>query len=703
MKRRRPLRERGGKINLIPGGAGILLSLLLLSACGGNRTPLSNADKVSESPASSKGVSKRSVKSTELDPYTQLIVRFTKGFRLPKPKFSLFDSGSEEIIDYKKYGRFHGVGTNEFRYEITDYEGLRKAVGEGIPPNEDGVKNDPAYREMAEKNLLGVTHWDAFKTGDPHRAFFIWATAPEDPGVRSYFIAEALERGGLIRQAVRAYYASIVQFPRTAVWSASGDFVWYTAPVAMAAIRRLCNDYPEMGLEYKGGEITIENGHDVDLDNDIIKVDPGKIVKRDPTKRFRPIDLTSRKIVERRGEGTVQLIRYDNGHWRMLVDGKPFVVRGVTYAPTKVGLGPFTDPRFASDWMFRDENKNGRIDAPYDAWVDKNGNGEQDEGEEAVGDFQLMKEMGINAIRLYAGNKPGEPGYDSSDINAPLLRELYEKFGIRVIMGDFLGAYTVGSGATWEEGTDYTNPQHLANMKRTVREKVEALKDEPFLLMWLLGNENNMPMTEAHTNATRTNAGAYPEAYARFVNEVAEMIHELDPNHPVAIGNLETYLTKEYNRFSPEIDVFGVNAYRGGKGFGDLFREIQRSFDRPVLVTEYGCDAYFEGRGEDQVGQASYHEYALRDIVLNQAAGPRAGNSIGGVIFEWLDEWWKNTKGGVEPGIVHDTHSEAAMPFPDGLAHEEWFGIVGQGSGKHSPFERRLRKAYFMYRSYWGT
>ena len=33
--------------------------------------------------------------------------------------------------------------------------------------------------------------------------------------------------------------------------------------------------------------------------------------------------------------------------------------------------------------------------------------------------------------------------------------------------------------------------------------------------------------------------------------------------------------------------------------------------------------------------------------------------------------------------------------------HEEWFGIVGQGSGRNSPFERNLRLAYWMYREMW--
>jgi beta-glucuronidase len=40
-------------------------------------------------------------------------------------------------------------------------------------------------------------------------------------------------------------------------------------------------------------------------------------------------------------------------------------------------------------------------------------------------------------------------------------------------------------------------------------------------------------------------------------------------------------------------------------------------------------------------------------------------------------------------------------PFLDGWSYEEWLGITSQGSGKNSPFERQLRKAYFEYKKAW--
>jgi hypothetical protein len=39
----------------------------------------------------------------------------------PKP---LFDPGTEEIIDYTKYGEFSNVGTESYKYTIKDRKGL---------------------------------------------------------------------------------------------------------------------------------------------------------------------------------------------------------------------------------------------------------------------------------------------------------------------------------------------------------------------------------------------------------------------------------------------------------------------------------------------------------------------------------------------------------------------------------------------------
>ncbi len=671
--------------------------LVIIVACGG--PPPVPTTGPGEPPPSVERLS-----TSDYDTFTRLLRRFEEGKPLPHPLFALHEPGDSAPLDYTRFGTFSGVGTSSYRYEMTDQSGLAAAAGEGVFPNQFAYQRDPVYLVMLRAGAVSNDHWAAFDAADPRVAFYSWVGAGEDPGVRAFFTGMILERAGLPVQALKSYYAAVVHFPGAACWGEGGGYVWYIAPAAIASIERICRDYPETGWTLEGANVSIKNGGDTDLENDVVTADPGRWVRVTGEERERRrIDLSRLAVAEVRGRGKVQLVKYENGHWEMRVEGRPFIIRSITYSPTEIGVGPKSHAAFHVRWMRTDRNGNGLIDAPQESWVDANGNGRQDRNEPPVGDFQLLEEMGVNAIRMNSATRPGTTEYDSSCINKPLLREMFAKHGIRVVMGDNVGAYTHGSGADWRTGTDYTNPEQRARMKEIVRRMVMDLKDEPFILMWVLGNENNMSGDYTGVNATRTNAAREPRAYAEFLNEVATMIHELDPDHPVAVGNVETGLGDAYNLYAPALDIFGINSYRGPQGFGDVFRQAKAVFDRPVFITEYGCDCYHQGRGSDRAMeeyQAAYNEACLRDIVFNQAGGGYVGNCIGSQIFEFLDEWWKDTHSG-DPESAHRTEGQFWMPFSDKLSHEEWFGIVGQGSGKNSPFERRLRKTYFFYKDCW--
>ena len=245
------------------------------------------------------------------------------------------------------------------------------------------------------------------------------------------------------------------------------------------------------------------------------------------------------------GQGQVRFVKYESGHWQLLVDNKPFFIKGMSYMPTKVGQSP--DDGTMVDWMQEDDNHDGIISAPYEAWVDKYGDNKRHADEPVVGDFQLMKEMGVNTLRIYYQT------YMKSD--KAFLEKMYQGYGFKVAMSNFLGKYAIGSGATWSEGTDYENPVHQKNMMDYVRQMVMEFKDEPYILMWVLGNENNYGVA--------SNADKKPDAYYKFVNEVAKMIKSIDPNHPVAICNGDTLFLDKFGKYAPDVDAFGANVYRG--------------------------------------------------------------------------------------------------------------------------------------------
>lgn len=598
--------------------------------------------------------------------------------------FKLFDPGTEKVVDYEKYGEFKNAGTFEYQYVIKDRDGLAAASGEGVDPNRSLWK-DPAFKEAKAKGRLSKSPWNYVDSGDPQIDFFAWAASAEDAGLRLLFTGKALEKAGHFNHALKAYRAAMILYPKSYCWSRKRAYTWLTAPVAWGAIIHLTRNHPELNLKLVDALVKARANVGGDPVKNQVAVTPGKFISYTPQDREKArSDIAHLKPSERRG-GKVACVKYDNGQWGLEVEGKPFFIHGITYMPTKVGYH-FKD----WNWMSADENKNGRIDTAYESWVDGNGNGKRDPEESEVGDFKLLQDMGCNAIRIM-NNHP---------LNLELLREMKKNYGIYGIVNEPLGAYTLHSGATWEQGTDYRDPQQRKNMLEAVRAMVEQCKDEPWLLCYILGNENNMPSNFSGVNASRTNASTHPDDYASLLNEAAELVHKLDPNHPVGVGNMGLNLLDVYAQKAPALDFVGINEYPGEEGFGALWEACRAIFDRPVLVTEFGCDAYWTAKGPDEETQVRYHRGNWLDIACNRAGQTGAGNSIGGMVFEWLDEWWKDTSVKDRDGI-QDTEPSIEMAFPDGWSQEEWLGIAGQGDGKFSPFLRQLRKTYNLYRELW--
>lgn len=612
----------------------------------------------------------------------------------PKKRFKIYDRGTEKWIDYSKYGELQNIGTDKYRYKITDFAGLAKASGEGIYPNTKSVLESPEYKKMFKRGRLKGDKWKFVNTDNHQENFYKWATTKdEEQGVIMYFTAFALDKAGHYEHALKAYYACLVMFPNAVGWT-EYKTLWYMAPVCMDRINFLTREYPELGVKLEGASVRIENSFDNDKSNDIFYVNPGKLVPAVPNDFERKyINLEEIGIKKITGEGKTKLVEYNNGHFQLTVDGKPYVIRGITYGPNKVGLYPGL-PGFNnnSDWSHDDYDKNGKVDGPYDAWIDANRNEKQDKNEKRVGDFAIMQEMGINTLRIY----------HPTGINKELLKEGYENFGFMHLIGNFAGMYAVDSGATWEEGTDYRNETHKKNMMESIRKMVEDYKDEPYVLMWVLGNENNY--SSIGTTETSSTVESHPEAYYKFVNECAKLIKSLDPQkRPVAISNGDLGFIELFAKYCPDIDIFGSNAYRGAKGFGRMWGDIADITGKAALITEYGCPAYAQDwtTARIELGQADYHKgnwINIEDNMCGVVGG--TGNALGGVIFEWTDEWWKAQED--SNPYTHDTHKQFGGAFLDGSGYEEWFGICGIGEdGKDSTFKRYLRKSYFMYRDLW--
>jgi hypothetical protein len=584
---------------------------------------------------------------------------------------------SIEPIPYISFGTFEGVGTSTFQYVVSDRAGLAQAVGKGIYPNEDWIRDDLQYQQLVnEGRLQGAL--DKFRPDvDPILAFYKWASlkGAQNQGLRLFNIARSYEAMDRPWQAVKAYYAVVVHFPKSVLWS--NGTPWYIAVSALDSIDRLLNAHPDWNMSLENAEIRVVNGFDQKGTNDLFVVNPGSWTARAQTPAERPAASNFRTLYQR---GSVKFVRWTNGDFQMMVHDRPFLVRGISYFPTPVGKSPDYGYKAHVEWMTSDDNGNRRIDGPYDSWVDVNGNNKQDADERAAGDFRLMRELGVNTIRLY-----------HQAVNKALLRDLNDTYGIRVLMGDLVGAYTVGSGARWEDGTNYSDPKQRERMRESVRQMVEAHKDEDYVLMWVLGNENNYGVG----NSARKD----PRSYYRFVNSLARMIHIIDPSRPVAICNGDQENLDLIARECPEVDVLAVNAYRGGDGMGKSFWANMKSvWNKPVLISEFGCPAYnaVQSAKAAEETQAAYLVTNWKDIE-SHAAGAGTGNALGGVVFEWMDEWWK--AGPQYDASIHDKVPQTQGAFHGGWMYEEWLGLASNGDGENSPFLRQLRPAYFALKN----
>jgi len=353
---------------------------------------------------------------------------------------------------------------------------------------------------------------------------------------------------------------------------------------------------------------------------------------------------------------------------RIVVDGKPFFVRGLNWDEVPVGRN------YAWSVWERPDDEVVRL-------LDR--------------DMALLREMGVNALRVYAG------------MPARWVRYIHEKWGIYTVINHAAGRYGLTVDGAWQPVTDYADPRVRQQLKEDVARTVASYRGTPGLLMWLLGNENNYGLAwESAAIADlpeERRQDARAEALYSLMGELIDTVKAADPDGPpVAIANGDLQYLDLIARHCPRLDVLGANVYRG-RSAGDLFRRVRETLNIPFVFTEFGADAYdARQHREDELTQASYLRDQWRELSTEVAGLGRSGVAAGGFVFQWADGWWKHLQ---ESRLdIHDTHASWANGgYPEDLApgennmNEEWWGIMARGKarpGEPSPLHPRA--AYFL-------
>jgi hypothetical protein len=174
-------------------------------------------------------------------------------------------------------------------------------------------------------------------------------------------------------------------------------------------------------------------------------------------------------------------------------------------------------------------------------------------------DQDLLTHLGGNCVRTW--------GADNLD---QVLNDA-QKRGLMVVAGIWL---------QHREYFDYHDSAKVQAQLEECRKIVRQYRNHPALLMWAFGNEAE-------------GDGKDPETFVA-INNIAEMSHQEDPNHPamtvmaeIGDGKLESI-----EKYCPAIDIIGINSYGGGPTLAKRFSDLHPS--KPYILTEFGPNGPWE-------------------------------------------------------------------------------------------------------------
>lgn len=271
-----------------------------------------------------------------------------------------------------------------------------------------------------------------------------------------------------------------------------------------------------------------------------------------------------------------------------------------------------------------------------------------------------LKELNANTIRTYSG------------VDKYMLKKCAEN-GIRVIV-----TYWVNTDL------DFANTTVRKNLIDGFAAMVLDLKDFPGVLMWNLGNEQNVK------NGANVN-------WFTLTQEMAIEAYKVEgaKYHPVCINNggiMNVGLKgiKSNDSSLTYVDAWATNIY--AVDLTNDFIAYKSKSNKPLVITEFGIDAL------DNRTKVEYETTQASHDSSNWAQIKSAPFILGGTVFEFTDEWWKEGLAGTQ-----DYGGYATTAHPDGYSNEEWYGLIrlSRDTNGDGVDEWYKRKAFYMFSRNW--
>ena len=356
---------------------------------------------------------------------------------------------------------------------------------------------------------------------------------------------------------------------------------------------------------------------------------------------------------------------------KLIVEGKDFMINGMNWDYVPIGKN-----YEYSLWKQSDELIKAALDA----------------------EMSLLKNMGVNTIRVYTGMQPKWITY------------VYETYGIYTMLNHTFGRYGLTINGVWTPVTVYKDPKTKILLLSEVTAMAKEYKDTPGLLLFLLGNENNYGLFWSGAETEDFPEGDEKKKFIgerlgrpmyKLMNDAAIKMKSINNNLPIAICNGDLLFVEIIAEECTEVDIYGTNMYRG-KSFTDAFERVKKELDMPILFTEFGADAFnVISNKEDQEMQAFYMVENWKEIYQNAAGLGKSGNAIGGFTFQFSDGWWKY--GQIKNLAVHDSNASwfnrgynLDVEGSTNNMNEEWFGVCAKGpTNSKGLYTLYPRGAYF--------
>ncbi len=181
-------------------------------------------------------------------------------------------------------------------------------------------------------------------------------------------------------------------------------------------------------------------------------------------------------------------------------------------------------------------------------------------GAGGTGYMSRIAAYGGNSVRTW-DTKNGQQVLDSA-----------KKYGLTVLLGLPVGGE--------RHGFNYDDPIAVKKQFDLVRAEVMKFKDHPALLAWGIGNELNL----SYKNPKVWDA----------VNDIAEMIHKEDPNHPTStvLAGIKKNDVDYIKAKAAAIDILAINTYAELATLPEQVAAL--GWDGPYMITEWGPTGHWE-------------------------------------------------------------------------------------------------------------